>query len=46
MGQDSAMSMLEMLGIPPGGQFAGKTSQEETRLRIEKIAKMMLHLIG
>jgi hypothetical protein len=46
MGQDSAVSMLEMLGILPGGQFARKTSQEETGLRIEKIAKMMLYLIG
>jgi hypothetical protein len=46
MGQDAAMSMLELLGIPPGGQFARKTSQEVARLRVEKIAKMMLHLIG
>ena len=46
MSQNSAMSEFELLGIPPCAQFARKTSQEETRFRIEKIAKMMLHLIG
>jgi hypothetical protein len=46
MGQYSAMSKLQLLGILPGGQFARKTAQEVAGLRIEKIAKMMLYLIG
>ncbi len=46
MSQDSAMSKLEQLGTSPGGQFTRKTSQEKVGLGIEKIAKMMLYLIG